>query len=294
MAKKLKISAIIASILGVISAGWLVYNVIAFELIKQKPTRVEAEELGVYVFIGLIVFFLFHLAAFLTIVFRFQHFKKISHWGILRLFTGVISFVSLIGDWAALTDIYRQQWNGLSSTLEWTFLYLALIPHTLFLALSFTLVYSIFRSLHRQPEEHPGLKDEIVFETAHYTGIFCSLIGLAFTVYALALEVSPRLMKYLIIPYGAFIIMPYGLICFYWLIIKRKERLTEWYDEKQWQDMTKAGLITLILSIPAMALFFIFNYFDSTAPWCVMWFPYYLFMIILIFSATVLYFYKTR
>lgn len=88
-------------------------------------------------------------------------------------------------------------------------------------------------------------------------------------------------------PFYLLFLLPYGLTALFWLVGKRKERLRDCYDEKQWQDLTLAALTTLILSIPALTIFLFVP--DAIG---VYWYPYYLFMVLLLFSASTLYFCK--
>jgi hypothetical protein len=88
-------------------------------------------------------------------------------------------------------------------------------------------------------------------------------------------------------------VIPYVLIVLYWLIIKLRERVVEWYDEKQFQDITRASLVTLIASIIIMTGIFViqqfvivFNFLNE------IWFPFYVFLVLLLFSASTLYFSK--
>ena len=77
----------------------------------------------------------------------------------------------------------------------------------------------------------------------------------------------------------------------YTLIFKLKDKIVEWYDEKQFQDIAKASLITLIVSFPAMSIMYMLKYPDLSENYVTyFWFPFYLFLTILTFSSSVLYF----
>ncbi len=91
----------------------------------------------------------------------------------------------------------------------------------------------------------------------------------------------------------AVLIVPYAAIVIYWLVIKIRERVTEWYDEKQFQDVTKAGLVSFLSSIAILAIFFVIqNTFSKFPLLSVIWFPLYFFIALLVFSGTILYFSK--
>jgi hypothetical protein len=70
-----------------------------------------------------------------------------------------------------------------------------------------------------------------------------------------------------------------------WLILKLRDRPADWYDEKQWQDISKAALVTLVLSIPGMALLFFVAH-----PLGMFWFTHYIFLALFLFSGSTLYF----
>jgi len=296
MAKRIKISGLLALISGLVSFAWLIYNYFAFEFIRPRTLKFAelgpGEVLALFIWIGFLIAFLFHLIALFTIIFQFQYFKKVNFFRILTLLTGVISFILLINDWGVLGDIGKEYQLNISTAGEWKVLYYSLLPHGLFHLLMFGLLYQLFRDLPHQPATEPVLKDEIIFIIAQYVGILCGLIGMGFTVLIFIKNVPVTLLKLLIPFYGSFIIFPYGLIAFYWLLIKRTEKPRDWYDEKQWQDVTKAALTTLILSIPGMSLIFFLNYLALHGPASIMWFPFYLFLVLFLFSSSTLYFSK--
>ena len=85
--------------------------------------------------------------------------------------------------------------------------------------------------------------------------------------------------------------LPYFLIISYWFLIKFRERIADWYDEKQWIDVTKAGFTTLLISIPLMIILFIttFNKLPGSI-FGLLWLPLYLFSVLFIFSLCTLYY----
>ncbi len=71
---------------------------------------------------------------------------------------------------------------------------------------------------------------------------------------------------------------------------KIREKVTECYDEKQFQDVTKAGLVSFISSIAILVIFFIIqNTASKFSLLSLIWFPLYFFIALLIFSGTILY-----
>jgi len=297
MKKSLKLSGIITLILGFVSFSWLIFDFNAFEFIRPKMINFEKlgpveELLGLAIWIGLLVSFFFHLSAILTIILQLRFFKKVNTFRLITLLVGIISFITIIGDFAALQDIGTEYKFGLSTQGEWALLYLALIPHALFHVLMFILIFTTFHALRDQYQPEFVTKDEIIFITAQYVGILCGIIGLGFTSLYAVLQVPLWCVKPVIVPFSIFIIMPYGLIASYWLIMKRKEKVSEWYDEKQFRDVTKAGFTTLLVTLPWMTIIFIINYLATDGTMSILWFPIYLFLVLLIFSGGILYFSK--
>jgi len=86
------------------------------------------------------------------------------------------------------------------------------------------------------------------------------------------------------------LIMPYVIVQVYWLIIIRIKKTSIITDEKQEFDMSRAGGITFGLSMPGMIILFILYYHEILDG--LIWFPYYLFLTIFIFSGSTLYFFK--
>ncbi|MCK4301523.1 MAG: hypothetical protein KAW91_02055 [candidate division Zixibacteria bacterium] len=86
------------------------------------------------------------------------------------------------------------------------------------------------------------------------------------------------------------ILIPFVLVYVYWGIARRSSHSDDLIDEKQEHDMTKAAATTWAFSIPAMAiLFMVWNSVDASDS---IWLPYYIFVTILIFSATTLVYFK--
>jgi hypothetical protein len=294
MKKKLKISVLFSLILGIISTAGLFYNFFTYEIIRPKTLAFEplgtTETYMIFIWISMLIAFLFHFSAFITSFFRFQYLKKTTLPGMITLFLCIISFVGLVGDWALLNDIGKEYKLGIATNSEWNTLYLLLLAHGLFYVFMFGLLIQTFKALKQPEPSDEAIKDEIIFTIAQYVGIICGSIGLGFTFAILIIPVANWMLKYLILFYCPFFIFPYGLIVLYWLLLKRKEKISEWYDEKQWQDVTKAGWLTLLLSIPGLGLLYLINLVQSQSAATVLWFPYYLFLILLLFSGGTLYF----
>jgi len=297
MNKKLKITGIISFILGFISFCWLIYNFIAYEYIRPLTlTGIDVgptvEKVANFIWFGFMVSFLFHFIAGLNIIFQLRFFKKVNGLRIAILLFGILSFIHLIGDWGLLNDIGKEYKMGWEVEGEWLMLYLNFIPHVTFHILMMVLLLFTFRTLRAHYKPEVVVKDEVIFTAAQYVGILCGLMGLGYTFFMIILDVPLKVLKFHIPFFCPFLILPYGCIAFYWLLMKIKEKPSDWYDEKQWRDVTKAGLTALVLSVPVMSFMFVLNYFALYTAAELLWFPYYMFFILLIFSGSTLYYYK--
>jgi hypothetical protein len=84
--------------------------------------------------------------------------------------------------------------------------------------------------------------------------------------------------------------MPLVLLYACWLVVIRRAGTGQVLDEKQDADMTRAGAVAWGISIPAMCVAFVLP--DARAFEGGLWFPWYLFVTLLVFSGTTLYYFK--
>jgi hypothetical protein len=124
--------------------------------------------------------------------------------------------------------------------------------------------------------------NENIFMITQSIGVLCGVAGLLITF------IYPH--KIIELHLWELLIMPYFIIQVYWLIVMKIRRSGEILDEKQEYDMGKAGGMTFGISIPAMVIVFIL--YQNKIAEGLIWFPYYLFITILIFSSSTLYYFK--
>ena len=132
-----------------------------------------------------------------------------------------------------------------------------------------------------------ALCDDTIFMAVHIIGVLCGLVGLCVNFSFLRRDTPDQDASVFIITYIV-ILIPYGITVLYWILMRIRERFGDWYDEKQLQDICKAGFVTLVLSIPGMASLFVLD-----QPLSALWFPHFLFLILLLFSGTTLYLYRS-
>jgi hypothetical protein len=219
-------------------------------------------------------------------------FRKISAFNIFFLVSGIISFLAIFSTIAILSDIGKEYEHGLDTSGEWIFLDIFPIINAVFYILTYIFLISAFRNLKLKKDLKPMVKDEIVFVVAQFVGIVCGVLGLGWIF--MNVVFIPKYISYVKF-YGMItcilLLLPYFLIVSYWFLIKFRERIKDWYDEKQWKDVTRAGFTTLLISIPLMIILFIASFHKlPDSIFGVIWLPFYFFSVLFVFSLSTLYF----
>jgi hypothetical protein len=296
MKKALMVTGIISLVLGFISFCFLINNFMIFEYVRPLTLRFEklgsdVDRLMIFVGIGFIVTFVFHLCSILNLALQLKFFKSPNAIRAFSVFAGVLSILLLVGNLGLLSDIGKESQLGWDTSGEWIFLYINHFLHAGFIMLMFGLVISSFQILKKNLPVESVVKDEVVFVTAQYIGMFCGILGFISLAAYLISGLPFWIVKKAVLPTSVIIVIPYCFIVSYWLIFKLKDKIVEWYDEKQFQDIAKASLITLIVSFPAMSIMYMLKYPDLSENYVTyFWFPFYLFLNLLTFSSSVLYF----
>jgi hypothetical protein len=285
----------LALFFAIVSIGWLIYDFIAFGILHPKtqrllPLTTVDLRLDRFVDIGLLVFLVSHIIGFIAIAAQFGYFRKASTLRIIALILGIFSCVMFLGDLACIHDIFDEYKHGGQAEGEWSVLYgIAEIRSVCFLALTASLIeaYILRRKV---PADEKVIKDEIVFTLVHCVGVFCGIVGLFFANAAFVIRAAHPLLYYTFPILFLLTLIPYGLLAGYWLVLKLKEKLGDWNDERQFQDISKAGLISTFATVPFLATIYILNYNVPKGPIEILWFPFYLYFVMLVFSLTSLYF----
>jgi hypothetical protein len=280
---------IILLILSLVSFFYLI-----FFLFQVNTNLAEAlnivkspfETLDYFMGFGYLFILLFH---FYALIFIFAHFSRRKEYRILStvlLILGVLSLFSIGVEKVMIDDIAKEYSVG-AHVSELAILNFAYIINTLFASLVFLYVLKTVELTDLDVKKNKSV-DERIFTIAQCMGILSGIMGLLITFGLIRKNVlMDKLWIY--IPFFILYLVPYALAVFYWLSLKRKQRIKDWYDEKQLQDILKSSLVTLLLSIPGLALFL---FLESHIPFY--FFLYYLFFVLLIFSMSTLYFYRIK
>ena len=123
-----------------------------------------------------------------------------------------------------------------------------------------------------------------IFISTNITGIICSIVGLIATFTLPDIIIEKHLMWLIIFPYVIFAI--------YWQIVRRVQKKKDICDEKQEYDMNKAATTTLGLTLMIMVAIFILCSKELIVIQGILWFPYYFYTTIFLYSITTLFYYK--
>jgi uncharacterized membrane protein len=280
MKRRLSTIAAVTMVLGLATFLWLVFHI--YEVRTDLPglLRFDLSDLSDY-----LVMLSFHGAALILLFAQARPRKRFGGWPILGLAMGVLSLFAIAAEKVLYDEIGRELVVEYPVPGEVSLLYACLGINVLFSVFMIVAAF-LFALRAPAPDGGPSAEDERVFTLAQVMGIVSGVTGLLLTAVLVARR-RPAGQFWVFIPFYALFLAPYGLAVLYWLGLKRKKRLTDWYDEKQVRDMMKAALGTLILSVPGMALLAL-----VPGPLGIYWFPCYLFLVLTLFSAGTLYCFK--
>jgi hypothetical protein len=279
--------------LGVIAASSLVYNLILFAYLYPKVLHFEIldgqmEILGLLSGLSLVLIGIFHLVTVITLLAQIIFQRSAGILKILTIVIGIISGLLLLSDLSMLQDISKQYVQGWNSASEWTILFINHGLHVLFTILAFvTLATRIGRENH--PEES-AVKDDVLFIATHTTGLLCGMIGLIAILVALVTRLRLSIFEILSVTIGVLVLLPYLFALSVWLFMKRKEKITDWLDEKQFLDISRASLLTILITLPIMTLISVLQRiigFGNVLDF--IWFPLFIFLTMVSFSSVTLY-----
>jgi hypothetical protein len=291
MDKTLKRLRIASLSLGIIASCGMIYNLTLFTYLRPRVLNFEALSeqtilLGDLTALSLILIGVFHLCTVITLLLQITVQKSASTLKVIVGVIGIISGLLLLSDLALLSDIGKEYVEGWDTSSEWTILFINHSLHTLFALLAFPALMVKGKG---QIEEIAA-KDDVIFAAAHTTGLLCGGIGLVVVILALAAPLPTWLLATLSIPIGLLIILPSLLAVGVWLFMKRREKVNEWFDEKQLQDISRASLWTLALTLPCMIAVGIVQRVNGPgSAWDFVWLPLYIFLNMTLFSAATLY-----
>jgi hypothetical protein len=222
--------------------------------------------------------------------------------GIILLVLGVISFIFLFFHFVSLNEIWDDYKSGYSfkSMLKLTW-HSQIIMICFFL---FSLFY--FITLSRAGEKYTSTKSvsrEQIFIAINIIGIVCSILGVLLVLfYSQAYHVVRLSIGFKIIPY-CLVLLPYLLALAGWGIRYFRDRRSGWYDEKQNSNINRSGMVAMLASLAltiGLAIFYfhktpvVLSQIDIAGVIMVLLLPFYLFVVLFVFSVTALYNFKNN
>lgn len=129
--------------------------------------------------------------------------------------------------------------------------------------------------------------NESLFVVSHILGIICGGIGLVVTFFWRQMVVKSHLFEFLIIFFG--------LIFIYWFMIlkaRKTAKISDMLDEKQIDNIIRAGAVTMYVVACIMLIMFFLSSNKVFTLEGKIWFLFYFFTTLLIYSASTLFYFK--
>jgi hypothetical protein len=279
------ILAFAASLTSFLGLGYAGFKVLRFyDWFEQSPA--SAEWVG-----GSFVYgFGCHFVILAWVIQAILRNRDIRLPGCLALVMGILSTIFFLSDILGFREMVKEYHfnKDVESTRVWFILSFAI--HIGFYSTLATVFARIFSSTTTQ-ENSTTASTEGLFVSMNVAGAISAAIG--FAVMLLQFDIKPLTrvqQKYLVLFESWFILAPYVLIAATWLW--HAYRRGHLLDEKQRSDVNRAGVTTWLVSIPLMLVLFLIPYGDGTYPAATIWFPYYLFITLFVFSTSSLWFYN--
>ncbi len=281
----------ISIILSIVMLSLITGNILILSDLQAATADglVTAEWMGWAVAVILIVSGLIHIFGLTNLAAQFKHFRNDK---LLRSAAFVIGFLSLFfiaADTMMLSDIGHEYLFGMDVSGEWRIVFTGQAIHILFAVLLLIQCTAAGRILKKKKAAVAVVKDESLFLTVNQIGVISSILGLICLLVLLGSGLPQTNIAVLSFFLYIVFLVPYGLAAACWFFTKRKEKPAEWYDEKQFADITRGALITLLLTTLLFIVFYFLSSFEIMSVPAQLLFPIYLFFSLLIFSGSTLY-----
>lgn len=276
-------------IMSVILLTALVCNIVMILDMKAaiKTSQSIQEWLGMAVAGIIIAAGLFHLIGLINL---FVQMKKANNDRMIRaaaFVTGIFSLFLLTVDVIMMRDIGNEYAAGHNISGEWNIIFAGHGIHILFALLMLTNCISVNKRMNGRPIS--ALKDEVFFLTVHQIGMISAIYGFICLILVSCFGIPEQFQDGLLFMFCIVILIPYAISVIYWFLTKRKQKIVDWYDEKQFADICRGALGTLVLTTLATIVFYILVSCGSIAIKTTAWFPSMIFITLLVFSCSSLY-----
>lgn len=265
-------------VLGLFSVSGLLANIFIFQ--ANPEIVVEKSNFQIVPAVAYIVAFAFHITAFLFLLSSIRNTEKYRRLKLTALILLIFSIISFLVDKVMIDELADEIRYGFETDII-----MLLVPLIFKVLFSLYILWIIFLGFSEKSNKiEKDELDENIFTIAQIIGLVTGFLGIVLVLSQISNYQGKPLFS---IPVYLIFLVPYGLVVLYWLLLKFKLKFKQWYDEKQWQDISKSAIITHLISIPGMAVLLFVN-----KPLEYFWFPYYLFLTLFIFSGSTFVFYK--
>jgi hypothetical protein len=265
--------------------AYAIFEALRPKMIAFQPLTTSEEGLVNYVGIGLLLTLAFLLLALYQMVRTAIRAQRLSLPHLVVIAGGVLALLFVFGDVALISDIGKQYEAGLSQP-EWTILYLVVAFQ---IAAILGLTAAIVHAVRHDDKIGMVTVDSSVYLLVQYVGVICGGVGLSLTVLNFFFPRPLWMVQAHILPTLIVVLSPYALMAALWVVVKLREGGGEWFDEKQRQDVGASSFMALLLGAVGLSLLYIFSLNRLSGMVSVLWFPFYVFLSLLLFSATNLY-----
>lgn len=204
---------------------------------------------------------------------------------------GVFSLFLVAVDVVMLTDIGKEYMLH-NVTGEWNILFVNHGIHALFALVSIIQCVDDSKHISTMTSMPEALVDEATFLSIHQIGVFSSLCGFLSIITLIRMSIAETYLTGLLLIASFVLSLPYAIAVLYWFITKHKEKPVEWYDEKQFLDISRGALVSLIVIVALTIGLFLTVSLKLMVFNLVLIFPIYLFVMEFCFSGSALYFSK--
>ena len=277
-------------IMGIVMLCLIGGNIILLSEMKAAIATDSAMRAGAAEAVAafLIVLGLSHLVGIVNLVLQFRYFKNESILRAITFVIGIFSLFFLVVDVVMLSDIGKEYLFNFDVSGEWRIVFIGHIIHGLFAVLLLIQYTLQGRRFLKNLRTEAALKDESVFLAVQQVGVVSAVLGFLCLFLLTKLGVPQAYLSGLRFLSCIVILTPYGFAAAYWFFTKRKEKPSDWYDEKQFSDLSRGAFTALIVTVLLTIILYFLVSCKIMGIDMTLWFPCYLFLTLLIFSGSIL------
>lgn len=274
--------------LGFLAAVAAAFNLVIFSILYPQVTQLLEEQpnwetYGIVAALNIIVIAFYQLFSVFALLAHLIKHKKTSFLIVVTIAIGIISGLMILGDITLLSDIGNEYEAGMQTRGEWRILFASYGLHLLSLGLGTVALVGNLKS--DTLAEEQAIKDEVLFLTLHTTGVICGILGLAGILAGIFSGLSTWMLQMVVGITSLLIISPYLVILSLWILRRFWGLPSPDLDEKQFQDLARAGLTALLVTLPVMAIYYRIQITQQGGIFSVFWFPLLLFLTLTSFSS---------